>query len=149
MLSNHFHLRNNSDFENMASCSNLEGRNSIDVQSQREIIKFMFLEGSSVAETHRRLMKVMASNAFSKTTVQDWFRKFNNSDWDVKEHRGEDRSSALERDTRIDAVKEAFEHSRSWSMSSLSDNLGIPVNLSRYCGVQTRIRETECKMGTS
>lgn len=49
---------------------------------------FMFQEGLTAAETQRQLCKVMSSNALSKTTIQVWFRKFKNSQWDVKEHRG-------------------------------------------------------------
>ena len=112
----------------MATAVNMEARNSISVLEQCTIIKVFFLEGNSAAEAHRRLVRIMGRNALSSATVRVWFARFAQGNWDTKETRGGDQRSSDITQERIEAIENAFDESRAWSLRSLSAKLDIPLS---------------------
>ena len=49
----------------------------------RETLLFCFNLKKSAAESHRMLVKAYGDNALSETTCRDWFRRFNNDNFDL------------------------------------------------------------------
>jgi transposase len=110
----------------MATAVNMEARNSISVLEQRTILKVFFLEGNSGAEAHRRLVRIMGTNALSNSAVKFWFARFAEGNWDTTETRGRDHRPSDFTEERIEAVENALDESRAWSLRSLSAKLDIP-----------------------
>lgn len=106
-------------------------------ENQRIIVKFLFFEGHSGAEIHRRLVKMLSGNALPKRTVQYWCQRFKLGNFDVEEHRGGDQKSGPLRDERVAAIEEAFQESRAWSLRSLSPKTGIPRETCRLIVTKT------------
>lgn len=99
---------------------------SLNVENQRVICLFLFLQGNSAAQIHRDLVKVLHREALSERTVQYWCARFRTGNFDLTEHRGGDHTSELITEQRIEAVNGAFEESRAWTVRALAANLGIP-----------------------
>jgi hypothetical protein len=95
-------------------------------ENQRSLVKFLFLQGKHGNQIHRELVKVLRREAFSYSHVHRLVGKFKEGDFDVTDRRGGDFTSGAETQTRIDAISEAFERSRAWTLRSLSAECDIP-----------------------
>lgn len=95
-------------------------------ENQREIVKFLFLDGLNAAGIHRKLVKVCGHNALSESTVQRWCAKFRNGNFDTQEARGGDHISGPETEKQVELIKEALLESRAWSLTALSAHTQIP-----------------------
>ena len=62
----------------------------------REALLFCFNLKKSAAESHRMLVKVYSDNALSETTCRDWFRRFNNDNFDLSDKKRENRPRKVE-----------------------------------------------------
>ena len=49
----------------------------------REALLFCFNLEKSAAESHRMLVEIYGDNALSETTCRDWFRRFNDDNFDL------------------------------------------------------------------
>lgn len=76
--------------------------------------------------THSTLIKAIGQKAYAESTVKEWMRLIKNGRIDVSEGRGGDRSDHLQKDERIEKVRQAMDESRHWSLRSLSSRLSIP-----------------------
>ena len=57
----------------------------------REALLFCFNLKKSAAESHRMLVEAYGDNALSKTTCRDWFRRFNDDNFDLSDKKRENR----------------------------------------------------------
>ena len=57
----------------------------------REALLFCFNLKKSAAESHRMLVDVYSDNALSETTCKDWFRRFNDDNFDLNDKKRENR----------------------------------------------------------
>ena len=110
----------------MASSSKEEIKNSFDDFQQRSILKFLFVQGNSAASAHREIGETLQVAAYSKRAVEFWFKRFNEGNYDIKEHRGGDHVSDPEKNQRVALIEQALTESRCWSLVSLSAHTGIP-----------------------
>ena len=63
----------------------------------REALLFCFNLKKSAAESHRILVEAYGDNALSETTCRDWFRRFNDDNFDLtRVTRSVNRKSAQE-----------------------------------------------------
>jgi len=51
----------------------------------REALLFCFNLKKSAAESHRMLVEAYGDNALSETTCRDWFRRFNDDNFDLSD----------------------------------------------------------------
>ncbi len=54
-------------------------------QHLREALLFCFNLKKSAAESYRLLAEAYGEQALSETTCRDWFRRFKNNDYDLKD----------------------------------------------------------------
>ncbi len=54
-------------------------------QHLREALLFCFNLKKSAAESYRLLVEAYGEQALSETTCRDWFRRFKNNDYDLKD----------------------------------------------------------------
>jgi len=69
-------------------------------------ICFTFLFQSlkkSAAESHRMLVEAYGDNALSETTCRDWFRRFNDDNFDLSDKKHENRPRKVE-DCQLQAL---------------------------------------------
>ena len=52
----------------------------------REALLFCFNLKKSTAESHRMLVEAYGDNTLSETTCRDWFRRFNDDNFDLSEN---------------------------------------------------------------
>jgi len=57
---------------------------------------FCFNLKKSATESHRMLEEVYGDNALSETTCRDWFRWFNDDNFDLSDKKHENRPSKIE-----------------------------------------------------
>ena len=57
----------------------------------REALLFCFNLKKSAAESYRMLVEVYGDNALSETTCRDWFRQFNDDNFDLSDKKRENR----------------------------------------------------------
>ena len=55
----------------------------------REALLFCFNLKKSAAESHRMLVEAYGDNALSETTCRDWFRRFNDDNFDLSDKKRE------------------------------------------------------------
>lgn len=51
----------------------------------REILLHYFIQNKSASEAHRILVETYGSHALSETTCTDWFKRFENNDFNFKD----------------------------------------------------------------
>jgi hypothetical protein len=66
-------------------------------QHLREVLLHYYISKKSAAETHRILVNIYADHAPCNTTCKEWFRRFQNGDFDVsdKEREGAPKNSKI------------------------------------------------------
>jgi len=69
----------------------------------REALLFYFNLKKSAAESHRMLAEAYGDNALSETTCKDWFRRFNDDNFDLNDKKRENRSRKVE-DCQLQAL---------------------------------------------
>lgn len=52
---------------------------------QGSLLHYFFLQNKSTADAHRILVEIHSDNALSDTTCRDWFRRFKNNNFEVKD----------------------------------------------------------------
>ena len=57
----------------------------------REVLLFCFNLKKSAAASHRMLVEAYGDNALSETTCRDWFRRFNDDNFDLSDKKRENR----------------------------------------------------------
>ena len=62
----------------------------------REALLFCFNLKKSAAESHRMLVEAYGDNTLSETTCRDWFRRFNDDNFDLSDKKREKRSRKVE-----------------------------------------------------
>ena len=69
----------------------------------REALLFCFNLKKSAAESHRMLVEIYGDNALSETTCRDWFRRFNDDNFDLSDKKCENRPRKVE-DCQLQAL---------------------------------------------
>jgi transposase len=59
------------------------------------VIRFLYAEGHSAAEIHRRLCRVCGDNVMSDSCVREWCRKFRDGRNDMHDEGGQGRHSVV------------------------------------------------------
>jgi len=62
----------------------------------REALLFCFNLKKSAAESHRMLVEAYGDNALSETTCRDWFRQFNDDNFDLSDKKRENQLRKVE-----------------------------------------------------
>jgi len=87
----------------------------------REALLFCFNLKKSVAESHRMLVEAYDNNALSETTCRDWFRRFNDENFDLSDKKRENRPRKVE-----DCQLQAFlDEDDTQSQKMLAEQLGV------------------------
>ena len=79
----------------------------------REALFFCFNLKKSVAESHssiRLLLKTYGEHAVSEITCRDWFRRFENNDFDVNDNECPSRKSLKMEDWSINIIIKVINH---------------------------------------
>ena len=69
---------------------------------------FYFNLKKSAAESHRMLVEAYGDNALSETTCRDWFRRFNDDNFDLSDKKRENRPRKVE-DCQLQALGERIQ----------------------------------------
>jgi len=69
----------------------------------REALLFCFNLKKSIAESYRMLVEAYGDNALSETTCRDWFRWFNDDNFDLSDKKRENRLKKVE-DCQLQAL---------------------------------------------
>ena len=67
----------------------------------RKALFFCFNLKKSTAESHRMLVEAYGDNALSETTCRDWFRRFNDDNFDLSDRKHENRLKKIENCCRL------------------------------------------------
>ena len=62
----------------------------------REVLLFCFNLKKLAAESHRMLVETYGDNALSETTCRNWFRQFNDDNFDLSDKKRENRPRKVE-----------------------------------------------------
>jgi len=87
----------------------------------REALLFCFNLKKSAAELHRMLVKAYGDNALSETTCRDWFRRFNDDNFDLSDKKRENRPKKVE-DCQLQAL---LDEDDTQSQKMLVEQLGV------------------------
>ena len=68
----------------------------------------------------------MQGNELYLSMVREWFARFKQNNWDVSETRGGEHTRQEISEERIEAVLNALDQTRAWSIRSLWAHIGIP-----------------------
>ncbi|EGI60973.1 Mariner Mos1 transposase, partial [Acromyrmex echinatior] len=69
------------------------------------VLLYYFILKKNAAETHRLLVEIYGEHAPSKTSCKEWFRRFNSSDFDVRDKEREGAPKKFE-DAELQALLE-------------------------------------------
>jgi len=75
----------------------------------------------SAAESHRMLAEAYGENALSETTCKDWFRRFNDDNFDLSDKKRENRPRKVE-DCQLQAL---LDEDDTQSQKMLAEQLGV------------------------
>jgi len=85
----------------------------------QEALLFCFNLKKSAADSHRMLVEVYGDNALSETTCRDWFRRFNDDNFDLSDKKRENRPRKVE-DCQLQALLDDIQ-----SQKMLAEQLGV------------------------
>jgi len=88
----------------------------------REALLFCFNLKKSAAESHRMLVETYGDNALSETTCKDWFRRFNDDNFDLSDKKRENRPRKVE-DCQLQALLDKDDRKKSQKM--LAEQLDV------------------------
>jgi len=86
----------------------------------REALLFCFNLKKSAAELHQMLVEVYNDNALSETTCRDWFRRFNDDNFDLSDKKCENQPRKVE-----DCQLQALLDEDTQSQKMLAEQLGV------------------------
>jgi len=75
----------------------------------------------SAAESHQMLVEAYGDNALSETTCRDWFRRFNDNNFDLSDKKRENRPRKVE-DCQLQAL---LDENDTQSQKMLAEQLGV------------------------
>ena len=87
----------------------------------REALFLCFNLKKSIAESHRKLVETYGDNALSETTCRDWFRRFNDDNFDLSDKKRENRPRKVE-DYQLQAL---LDEDDTQSQKMLAEQLGV------------------------
>jgi len=87
----------------------------------REALLFCFNMKKSAAESHRMFVEAYGDNALSETTCRDWFRRFNDGNFDLSDKKRENRPRKVE-DCQLQAL---LDENNTQSQKMLAEQLGV------------------------
>jgi len=87
----------------------------------REALLFCFNLKKSTVESHRMLVEAYGDNALSETTCRDWFRRFNDDNFDLSDKKRENRPRKVE-DCQLQAL---LDEDNTQSQKMLAEKLGV------------------------
>jgi len=82
---------------------------------------FLFQFEEIAAESHRILVEAYGDNALSETTCRDWFRRFNDDNFDLSDKKRENRPRKIE-DYQLQAL---LDENDTQSQKMLAEQLGV------------------------
>jgi len=90
----------------------------------QEALLFCFNLKKSAAESHRMLVEVYGGNALSETTCRDWFRRFNDDNFDLSDKRDKKRENRPRKieDCQLQAL---LDEDDTQSQKMLAEQLGV------------------------
>jgi hypothetical protein len=80
----------------------------IHVKEQRICIKFCFILGKMVSETHRMLKEALGDNVLGQTQTNEWFKRFKNGRMSVDDEERFGRPSTVTTTENMAKVREAI-----------------------------------------
>jgi len=87
----------------------------------QEALLFCFNLKKSAAESHQMLVEAYGDNALSETTCRNWFRRFNNDNFDLTDKKRENRPRKIE-DCQLQAL---LDEDDTQSQKMLAEQLGV------------------------
>jgi len=87
----------------------------------REALLFCFNLKKSAAESHRMLVEVYGDNALSETMCRDWFRQFNDDNFDLSDKKRENRPRKVEQCQ----LQTLLDENDTQSQKMLAEQLGV------------------------
>jgi len=87
----------------------------------REALLFCFNLKKSAAKSHRMLVETHGDNALSETTCRDWFRRFNDDNFDLSDKKRENRPRKVE-DCQLHSL---LDEDDTQSQKMLAEQLGV------------------------
>jgi len=111
----------------------------------REALLFCFNLKKLAAESHRMLVKVYSDNALSETTCRDWFRRFNDDNYDLSDKKHENRPRKVE-DCQLQAL---LDEDDTQSQKMLAEQLDVSqATISMRLHTMRKIKRSEngCRM---
>ena len=82
---------------------------------------FCFNLKKSAVESHQMLVEAYGDNALSETTCRDWFRRFNDNNFDLSDKKRENRPRKVE-DCQLQAL---LDENDTQSQKMLAEQLGV------------------------
>ena len=115
-------------------------------EEQRAVVQFLWSEGSSGAETHKRLLAQYGDNALSKRTVHEWIEKFKNGRTSVKHAEGAGRPLTSTSEEKTEQAQQMILAYRRITIDELAQSLQINHSSAQeiiheileYCTVSVR-----------
>ena len=95
------------------------------VQSQREIIFFLYKEGASGADITRRLNNVFGSRGLNKTSVYKWIERFNGGRGDCEDDTRSGRPSTSKTEENMLKVNEMIQNDRRVTVREIAYECGV------------------------
>jgi len=87
----------------------------------REALLFCFNLKKSAAESHRMLVEAYGDNSLLETTCRDWFRRFNDDNFDPSDKKRENRPRKIE-DCQLQAL---LDEDDTQSQKMFAEQLGV------------------------
>jgi transposase len=97
-------------------------------EEQRSVILFLWSEGVSRAEIHRRLLAQYGNSVLPQRSVYEWIEKFKNVRTSVSQEEGAGRPSTATTDDNIERVRDMVLLDRRLTVDGVADRLNIVKN---------------------
>jgi len=108
----------------------------------REALFFCFNLKKSAAESHRMLVEVYGDNALSETTCRNWFRQFNDDNFDLSDKKRENRPRKVE-DCQLQAL---LDEDDIQSQKMLAEQLSVSQAVISMPWGKFKRSENRCRM---
>jgi len=110
----------------------------------QEALLFCFNLKKSAAEPHRMLVEAYGDNALSETTCRDWFRRFNDDNFDLSETRSVKIGPGRLRIVQLQALLDGDD---TQSQKMLAEQLGVSQAASQAISMWLHAMEEVQKIG--
>lgn len=97
----------------------------MDLIEQRAAVKFCYKSGDNAAETYRKLRKAYGGGCLSKSTVYDWFKRFQSGRESLEDDPRSGRPSTSKNDENADRIREYLSKGRRVTCRVIADDLGL------------------------